>query len=503
MKYRSITLNGNKRHNYRLVKYTTEYKIDLEELKNINYELAECVEQCPTIYSEQSDHQSYMIFNGRRNCVGAIYIGTSSDEKNLEIKLQFKEEDFRTQEDVVAVIEQLIDSLGLYFSDKESIEIELCNDIDLSKFNSARFKKKVYDAKLTTYICSNQRNYIVIPAVIEEMNQTEKVLANWGEGWIQTLNLDSYPNIDDIDSKLVDEEYKNGTASIQEMFYKAESIFWHGITSKKSTRNIEFSRNGKIHFNKSSKDSNGIKYDFDYYVLSDGFDFKTYGWFDKRNLEIEDNSYYTKIKQGKVNILRNKESKRKRIRYTTSIINDSSIEVELWTNDENVIERCYIDFRTHKGNGKVNGLYALRILPQYRIFTLNFISRDGIKYVDFSKTLTENNEELFSTIFDGNLTFELIDELVKKIIPIINRRAIRYSRKVIDQQNSLVISNIVDMERQAINFIKQIKGEIPLPHLQSNIENFIVENDRSYAENQNKELRLQNEQGHSLVRRKK
>ena len=96
MKYRSITLNGNKRHNYRLVKYTTEYKIDLEELKNINYELAECVEQCPTIYSEQSDHQSYMIFNGRRNCVGAIYIGTSSDEKNLEIKLQFKEEDFRT-----------------------------------------------------------------------------------------------------------------------------------------------------------------------------------------------------------------------------------------------------------------------------------------------------------------------------------------------------------------------------------------------------------------------
>ena len=59
------------------------------------------------------------------------------------------------------------------------------------------------------------------------------------------------------------------------------------------------------------------------------------------------------------------------------------------------------------------------------------------------------------------------------------------------------------MERQAINFIKQIKGEIPLPHLQSNIENFIVENDRSYAENQNKELRLQNEQGHSLVRRKK
>jgi len=33
------------------------------------------------------------------------------------------------------------------------------------------------------------------------------------------------------------------------------------------------------------------------------------------------------------------------------------------------------------------------------------------------------------------------------------------------------------MEIEAINFVKQIKGEIPLPHLQENLKKFIEEYD--------------------------
>jgi len=126
MKYRSITLNGNKGVPYALVKYTKEYKRYLEKLRELNPELADSVEQGPKIYSEQSEHQSYMIFSGRRDCVGAIYIGTSTDEKNLEIKLHFKEKYFKTNYDIVAVIEQLVDSLTKKIEDiKEKFEKEI------------------------------------------------------------------------------------------------------------------------------------------------------------------------------------------------------------------------------------------------------------------------------------------------------------------------------------------------------------------------------------------
>lgn len=475
MKYRSITLNGNKNYTYSLVKYTDDYKRQLEEFRKINSELADSVEQGPKIYSEQSEHQSYMIVRDRHYCVGTIYIGTSCDEKDLEIKMQLDEKYFYSSADIFSMVDQIIDSLGLYFFDKKNIEIELLNNVDLSQFNRFKYNKKVYDARLTTYTCSNHRNNL-IPAIINEMVQTEDKLTEWKQSWLQKFNMVSYPDVDyEFDGPLL-EDYEKGVIPSDEMFFKVDSISWHGISSTKSTRSIDFYRDGKIHFNKDSKDINGINYDFDYHVLGDWFKFKTYGFFNKQPLVIDENAYYTKIGLGNLSILNSKDNQRKRINYVTPTINNSSIEVELWTNNEDEIERCYIDFRTHKGNGKVNGLYALRIIPEYNIFKLNFISRDGFRYGDFSKQLIENSEELYSAIFDGKLTYELIDELIKRLIPIINHKAINSSRKTIAQENNTAISNVLEIENQAINFIKQIKGEIPLPHLQANVENFVENN---------------------------
>ena len=170
MKYRSISLNGNEYSHYSLVKYNNEYKEYLVDLRNMNKELAESVEKYPKIYSELSDNQSYMIFQDKYRCVGAINIETSTDEKNLEIKVQLNEKYFTSKQEIVKVIEQLTESLKLYFFDKEKIEITLINNIDLSKVNFHKYHKTVYDENLTTYTCTNKKNNLLIPKLVEEVN---------------------------------------------------------------------------------------------------------------------------------------------------------------------------------------------------------------------------------------------------------------------------------------------------------------------------------------------
>lgn len=62
MEYRSIMFTKNDKWPLALIKYTEEYKKYLERIRRINKELADSVERCPKMYSESSEHQSYMIF---------------------------------------------------------------------------------------------------------------------------------------------------------------------------------------------------------------------------------------------------------------------------------------------------------------------------------------------------------------------------------------------------------------------------------------------------------
>jgi len=477
MKYRSITLNENFRSMYSLVKYTDEYKRHLEEYRKVNPELADYVKNFPEVFSEESDHQSYMIIRDIHHCIGAIYIGTSTNEKDLEIKIHFDEKYLRTEIAIGEMIDQIVESLGLYFYDKENIEIELVNNVDLSEHNCFKYKKKVYDENLTTYIYSNKKNNILISSLINEITQTEKNLLDWKQNWTQKFELSSYPNLDcEFDAGLI-KEYENGTVTLNEFFNKSNSLSWLGIDSNKSTRKIKFDRTGYIFFEKNSKSINGIHYNFEYSILNNDFKLKKFGWRNEKPLEVDvNNYYYTDIKFNNLSILHHKGTNRKIIKYISPIINSSSVEVEL-TLEDNQIEKCYVDFRTHKGNGKVNGLYALRIVPFYNKCTLNFISRDGYRDGDISQKFAETNEELYSSIFNDNLTLEKIDEIIKQILPIINKRAVTTSKKILDDKNALVISNIMDIESQAFDFIKQIKGEIPLPSLQQRLEAFVTEND--------------------------
>lgn len=168
MEYRNTMLTKNNKWPLALIKYTEEYRKYLEQIKWFNRELADSIEKSPKIYSELSDHQSYMIFLGEDYCIGGINIATSCDEKNLELEIHFNEKYIYLPEEINEITEHLVDSLGYNFSDKENIEIKLFNNIDLSRYHKYKYIKKVYDERLITYTCKNKYKNTGIKRILEK-----------------------------------------------------------------------------------------------------------------------------------------------------------------------------------------------------------------------------------------------------------------------------------------------------------------------------------------------
>lgn len=479
MRYRSITLNENEMFQYSLVKYEEKYKENLEELNGVNEYLVDSVKKCPHIYSELSEHQSYMIFRGSHTCVGAINIGTSTDEKNLEVKVEFIENKFDSKENLIGVLEQLVTSLGMFFFDKDNIEVRMYNDIsleDLNKYAYHKYQPNYLFENVTTYTISNKQNKNLYSKLLNEIKETEQNLTNWKQCWVQSLDFCNNDINFLFDEELM-QEYNNGTIPLNELFYKVESILWNNIVSNNSIREIDFQRNGQISFRKKAR-LFGTKnnYEFAYNILYDGFKFEKKGKkSNDGNIEIDENIRWTKINSSNINIISFKDDGTKIIEYKIPIDNDSSIIVKIYIQKEK-IKKCYVDFRTHRKNGKVNGTYALRLnaskkLSNENICTLNFISRKGMKNNDFVNELSTTDNVLYSKILNEDLTLELIEELIKKLIPVINNQALLNNKPIIGIDNEEII--LSKMEKDVINYIKQIKGEIPLPHLQRNLENFI------------------------------
>ena len=157
MKYKSISLNGTDKHQYSLVKYEDKYKSILDSMEGIDDYLIDSVIACPVLYSVNSDHQAYMIVRDVNEGVGATYIGTSTDEKDLEVKLQLDKSKFTDETEMYMLINQLVDSLGLYCYERKNIYIKLMNKIDLSKYNGLKYNRKYLLPNIFTYVCSNNK----------------------------------------------------------------------------------------------------------------------------------------------------------------------------------------------------------------------------------------------------------------------------------------------------------------------------------------------------------
>lgn len=479
MRYRSITLNENKKYQFSLVKYAEEYQAQLEEIKEMNKELADYVERCPKIYSEQSDHQSYMIFCETDVCIGAINIGTSTDEKNLEIKVQFIEEKFENNESIVAVLEQLLTSLGMYCYNRENMEVHLLNDIDLEAINKYKYKKNRLFENVTTYTISNKHNNRKFPALLNEIADTKQNLLNWNQHWEETWAICNLCDYQPCFDEALMEEYYRKEIPFEEIFYKVSMIRWERIKSHHALRSMKFNRDGQITFKKLNQDTplTPNSYEFCYYILSDGFKLKRFLTPKKILLQIEESQYYTSIKTPKLFAYFNKEEQEKYVKYYIPKINQSSLVLEIYKNKEDEIERCYVDFRTHGTHGKVNGLYALRIFLKYgvRRYNLCFTSRKGIHSYDFIEELTNKDDDLYYDMYERDFTLDLLERMIAQIIPILNRKALSVNRPPIALELASVIRDYKQESEAAIDFVKQIKGEIPLPHLKKNLDKFIEE----------------------------
>ena len=136
--------------------------------KKINSSLADSIEKCPKIYSELSEHQSYLIFLGENYCVGGINIGTSCDEKNLELEIGFDEKCIYLPEEIYEITEHIVDNLAYNFQDKEWIEIKLFNNVDLFRQNKHKYIKNIYSEKIITYSCKNKYKSVEIKRILEK-----------------------------------------------------------------------------------------------------------------------------------------------------------------------------------------------------------------------------------------------------------------------------------------------------------------------------------------------
>ena len=126
MESRTSSLIGN-RKNFAIVEYTDEYKKYLEQLREINKEFADSIEH----------NHGYIILRHDCRCLGEINIKIPEGESKIEIELHLREKYLHLLENFSSILEEIIKSIGVYFFDKENIEISLINNIDLSRINFA------------------------------------------------------------------------------------------------------------------------------------------------------------------------------------------------------------------------------------------------------------------------------------------------------------------------------------------------------------------------------
>ena len=452
MKYKSISLNGTDNYQYSLVKYEDKYKYILDSIEGIDTNLIDSVMACPVIYSINSDHQAYMIVKGDDIGVGATYIGTSTDEKDLEVKLQLDESKFANETEMYMLINQLVDSLGLYCYERKNICIELLNKIDLSKYNCLKYNREYLLPNIFTYVCSNNKYNKTIPLLLKEIKSCEDTLVSWKQTWWQEIQ---HRTSDDF-HLLFDNDYIEKS---DEMFSKASSF---SLVDYTQDRNVTFDIDGNVSFSKKIK-KNDSMCEFTYNVRKDGFNVNTFGFL------LEDDQTRTKIITPNEELIKSKEKGTKKIIYKSDIVDKSSIYLEVRLDDNDDIDKCYIDFRTHRNNGKINGMYLIRINNRDKNFSFSYRSRKGdiYKYID--------------NIYydDERLSMDTLKNRIEFFIDVINK-CYRNGRGAISSDIDIRdLVNTRKIEKDVINFMKQIKSEIPLPYLQEQIDKFILEYSKS------------------------
>ena len=458
MKYKSISLNGTDKHQYSLVKYEDKYKSILDSMEGIDDYLIDSVIACPVLYSVNSDHQAYMLVKDDDIGVGATYIGTSTDEKDLEVKLQLDKSKFTDETEMYMLINQLVDSLGLYCYERKNIYINIINKIDLSKYNGLKYSRKYLLPNIFTYVCSNNKYNTLIPLLLKEIKGCEDTLVSWKQTWWQEIQ---HRTLEDFHLLFDNDDIEKS----DEMFNKAVSF---SLVDYTQDRDITFDIDGNVRFSKKIK-KNDSTCEFTYNVRKDGFKLNTFDFL------LEDNQSHTKIITSNEEIISSKEKGTKKITYKSGVVDKSSIYAEVRLDNNDDIDKCYIDFRTHRNNGKINGMYLIRINNRDKKFSFSYRTRKG--------NICKYDDNIYYD--DERLSMGTLKNRIEFFRDAINR-CYRNGRGAIS--SDIDINDLVNTEKDVVSFMQQIKGEIPLPYLQEQIDKFILEYSKSKKDDKVKKL---------------
>ena len=458
MKYKSISLNGTDKHQYSLVKYEDKYKSILDSMEGIDDYLIDSVIACPVLYSVNSDHQAYMLVKDDDIGVGATYIGTSTDEKDLEVKLQLDKSKFTDETEMYMLINQLVDSLGLYCYERKNIYINLINKIDLSKYNGLKYNRKYLLPNIFTYVCSNNKYNTLIPLLLKEIKGCEDTLVSWKQTWWQEIQ---HRTLEDFHLLFDNDDIEKS----DEMFNKAVSF---SLVDYTQDRDITFDIDGNVRFSKKIK-KNDSTCEFTYNVRKDGFKLNTFDFL------LEDNQSHTKIITSNEEIISSKEKGTKKITYKSGIVDKSSIYAEVRLDNNDDIDKCYIDFRTHRNNGKINGMYLIRINNRDKKFSFSYRTRKG--------NICKYDDNIYYD--DERLSMGTLKNRIEFFRDAINC-CYRNGRGAIS--SDIDISDLVNTEKDVVSFMQRIMGEIPLPYLQEQIDKFILEYSKSKKDDKVKKL---------------
>ena len=410
-------------------------------------------------YGENSEYQAYMIVRNEDTGVGIAFIDIRY-EKSLVVTVQLDRFKFDDEDEMCILISQLVDSLGLYCYNKENISIKLTNNIYLSKYNyiGRSFGESEYS-------CDNKKYNSLIPLLLEEIKGCEDILVSWKQTWWQEVQNRPLCDLHYLfdDDFLIDRDIP-----LYEIFNKAESINWSSINSDTAKREGTFNVNGDVKFSRRPK-KKGVSYEFEYNVVEDGFVFKN------SDVSISDNSFETKIETRNGEVIKSKKKGTKKITYKSDVINKSSIYAEVRLDNNDDIDKCYIDFRTHRNNGKINGMYLIRINNRDKKFSFSYRTRKG--------NICKYDDNIYYD--DERLSMGTLKNRIEFFRDAINS-CYRNGRGAIS--SDIDISDLVYIEKNVVNFMKQIKSEIPLPYLQEQIDRFILEYSNSKKDDKVKKL---------------
>lgn len=433
---------GDKDLCYGLVPYSADLENRLLHM-HLSDHMIEMVKLGLDRYQMNENIQSYLLAHTDKGFVGGIVLVPSDLHKNfLSVHIELSDFCFMKKSEQLCLLEDIVSAIRLYYYKYDGLDIFIEGNAAslgipyFSKDNSCPYKD-------------------TFARIFAEMQGAEQNLISWGVSYTQfLLRRDGAVDSFDFDHDLVGNELPP-----DEYFNKHEAVVWENIKSRNCEREITFYDTGSVVLKKENVKKGA--YSFDYSLFSDDFHMSnTAKHMDVRTCEgtvfCELNGVIAEF---------NQTDESMKFKLTNPFM-----EMQLSLDEDGCLNFCEMLFHTYKYNDeKRNGTYRFRMDNGF--FDFSFISRKGLHYrlVDAKEQLLihQKLEQLRYAKIDSDLMIALVEYLIS----VANSFATKNQRT--DVQFDIDWLSHFDVKKIVREYFKEIKGEIPLPHLKRNIELFI------------------------------